>query len=88
MIILILIITILFIIYQVYKERKSTYDIFIKEKTVFYFKTKPDIICIIKSINWNYFLNPKVELMVTYSSGTKTNLITTMADFNRLWKLK
>lgn len=84
---IILILSIFIITYAcLYFEKYPIYNRYIEDKTIFYFKTKPEIKSNIVYINWDDNFNPRMELKVIYPSGTTVKLNTTIADFNRLWE--
>jgi uncharacterized protein (UPF0333 family) len=57
----------------------------IAEEAMFYFKSNPAITCTIVAVNRQGFENPNMILEVTYPDNSVGELITPMAEFQKLW---
>lgn len=63
----------------------NDYYTYVEEKTIFFFKEKPEITCVITDIVWEDYINPRIHLLVRYPSGNTVNMMTTFKEFNLLW---
>jgi hypothetical protein len=55
------------------------------DKTVFYFKSKPAITCVIREIKREGYKKPNVILEVFYPDSSVSKLEITLAEFKNLW---
>lgn len=65
----------------------NTYLDYIDKQTIFVCNNKPELTCIVVDINKNDIINNRIELLVTYSSGNKMTLFTTINEFEKLWTI-
>lgn len=68
---------------------KSSMDVceignYINNKTVFYYKTAPQITCTVKGFEI-HGTDKILTLQVTYGDGNTSELITTLKAFQKLW---
>ena len=66
-------------------QQLSQYAQEILEETKFYFKSNPAITCKIIAVSRQGFDNPIMTLEVTYTDNNTGELITPMAEFQKLW---
>lgn len=66
-------------------QQLSQYAQEIQEEARFYFKSNPAITCKIISVNRQGFEKPNMILEVTYPDSSVSELMTTMAEFQKLW---